>query len=220
MDCVQAARVPLPLPQGASPGCHFTPCRLPACCLLACGSKAPGAHAPLPGDACTQGRLPASPHLGRLPTARPRPAAFSLPACLPTCPWLPQDIVSELPERFFVGEIIRKHVFLQYRQEVPYGVTGGLRHCPLLGVHSRAAVCLLLRCGRLPPLAAGGGWSRAAVQHLPRSLHLLGRPPARPSPRASPSLAWLWCAPGPPQWMCPPTRSGVAARTTSKRRWL
>lgn len=33
--------------------------------------------------------------------------------------------MSELPERFFVAEIIRKHVFLQYRQEVPYGVTGG-----------------------------------------------------------------------------------------------
>lgn len=32
--------------------------------------------------------------------------------------------MSELPERFFVAEIIRKHVFLQYRQEVPYGVTG------------------------------------------------------------------------------------------------
>lgn len=35
-----------------------------------------------------------------------------------------QDIVSELPERFFVSEIIRKHVFLQYMQEVPYNVAG------------------------------------------------------------------------------------------------
>lgn len=35
-----------------------------------------------------------------------------------------QDIVSELPERFFVAEIIRKHAFLQYRQEVPYEVAG------------------------------------------------------------------------------------------------
>jgi hypothetical protein len=32
--------------------------------------------------------------------------------------------VSEQPERFFVSEIIRKHIFLQYRQEVPYGVAG------------------------------------------------------------------------------------------------
>ncbi|KAI3428232.1 hypothetical protein D9Q98_006612 [Chlorella vulgaris] len=34
----------------------------------------------------------------------------------------PKDIVSEQPERFFVSEIIRKHIFLQYFQEVPYGV--------------------------------------------------------------------------------------------------
>lgn len=32
--------------------------------------------------------------------------------------------MSEQPERFFVSEIIRKHIFLQYRQEVPYGVAG------------------------------------------------------------------------------------------------
>lgn len=34
----------------------------------------------------------------------------------------PQDVVADQPERFFVGEIIRKHVFLQYHQEVPYCV--------------------------------------------------------------------------------------------------
>lgn len=34
----------------------------------------------------------------------------------------PKDIVSELPERFFVSEIIRKHIFLQYMQEIPYTV--------------------------------------------------------------------------------------------------
>jgi GTP-binding protein Era len=34
----------------------------------------------------------------------------------------PQDSVAEAPERFFVSEIIRRQVFLQYRQEVPYGV--------------------------------------------------------------------------------------------------
>lgn len=31
-----------------------------------------------------------------------------------------QDIVSEHPERFFVGEIIREKIFMQYRNEVPY----------------------------------------------------------------------------------------------------
>lgn len=31
-----------------------------------------------------------------------------------------QDIVSEHPERFFVAEIIREKIFMQYRNEVPY----------------------------------------------------------------------------------------------------
>ena len=33
-----------------------------------------------------------------------------------------QDYVAEAPERFFVSEIIRRHVFLLYRQELPYSV--------------------------------------------------------------------------------------------------
>ena len=44
-------------------------------------------------------------------------------ANLPEGPSLyPKDIVSEASERFFVSEIIRKQVFLQYRQELPYQV--------------------------------------------------------------------------------------------------
>ena len=31
-----------------------------------------------------------------------------------------QDIVSEHPERFFVAEIVREKIFMQYRNEVPY----------------------------------------------------------------------------------------------------
>lgn len=31
-----------------------------------------------------------------------------------------QDIISEHPERFFVGEIVREKIFMQYRKEVPY----------------------------------------------------------------------------------------------------
>lgn len=31
-----------------------------------------------------------------------------------------QDIISEHPERFFVAEIIREKIFLQYRNEIPY----------------------------------------------------------------------------------------------------
>ncbi|KAE8721607.1 GTP-binding protein Era isoform 2 [Hibiscus syriacus] len=40
---------------------------------------------------------------------------------LPTGPpYYPKDIVSEHPERFFVAEIIREKIFMQYRNEVPY----------------------------------------------------------------------------------------------------
>ena len=42
---------------------------------------------------------------------------------LPEGPSLyPKDAVAEAPERFFVSEIIRRQVFLQYRQELPYSV--------------------------------------------------------------------------------------------------
>ena len=43
---------------------------------------------------------------------------------LPEGPSLyPKDVVADASERFFVGEIIRRQVFLQYRQELPYHVT-------------------------------------------------------------------------------------------------
>ncbi len=35
-------------------------------------------------------------------------------------PYYPADAVSEHPERFFVTEIIREKIFMQFRQEVPY----------------------------------------------------------------------------------------------------
>ena len=31
-----------------------------------------------------------------------------------------QDVVAEQPERFFVAEIIREKILLQYHQEIPY----------------------------------------------------------------------------------------------------
>ncbi|XP_021908180.1 LOW QUALITY PROTEIN: uncharacterized protein LOC110822383 [Carica papaya] len=34
--------------------------------------------------------------------------------------YYPKDIVSEHPERFFIAEIVREKIFLQYRNEVPY----------------------------------------------------------------------------------------------------
>ena len=40
---------------------------------------------------------------------------------LPLGPTLyPKDAISEHPERFFIAEIIREKIFLQYKQEVPY----------------------------------------------------------------------------------------------------
>lgn len=40
---------------------------------------------------------------------------------LPSGPaYYPKDIVSEHPERFFVAEIVREKIFLQFRNEVPY----------------------------------------------------------------------------------------------------
>ena len=35
-------------------------------------------------------------------------------------PFYPKDIISEHPERFFVSEIIREKIFLQYGMEIPY----------------------------------------------------------------------------------------------------
>ncbi|XP_068465594.1 GTPase ERA-like, chloroplastic isoform X2 [Phaseolus vulgaris] len=34
--------------------------------------------------------------------------------------YYPKDIVSEHPERFFVSEIVREKIFIQYRNEIPY----------------------------------------------------------------------------------------------------
>ncbi|CAN1190594.1 GTPase ERA-like, chloroplastic [Linum perenne] len=40
---------------------------------------------------------------------------------LPTGPaYYPKDIVSEHPERFFIAEIVREKIFMQFRNEVPY----------------------------------------------------------------------------------------------------
>ena len=38
-------------------------------------------------------------------------------------PYYPPDIISDEPERFFVSEIIREQIFLQYGEEIPYSTT-------------------------------------------------------------------------------------------------
>ena len=43
---------------------------------------------------------------------------------LPLSPTLyPRHLVAEAPERFFVAEIVREKIFLQYRDEIPYSTT-------------------------------------------------------------------------------------------------
>jgi hypothetical protein len=87
------------------------------------------------------------------------------------CPWVLQDIVSEQPERFFVSEIIRKHVFLQYRQEVPYGVAGGARRTMHEAVEFHLLILPTMALGHcigngpfLPPY--GGDWYGCLQQAL------------------------------------------------------
>lgn len=38
-------------------------------------------------------------------------------------PYFPKDILTNQPERFFVGEIIREKIFEKYSQEIPYATT-------------------------------------------------------------------------------------------------
>ena len=46
-------------------------------------------------------------------------------------PWFgfyAQDVVAQQPERFFVAEILREKIFLQYSQEVPYCTAVRVQH--------------------------------------------------------------------------------------------
>lgn len=38
-------------------------------------------------------------------------------------PFYPEDMISEHPERFFVSELIRQHIFQFYRDEIPFSTT-------------------------------------------------------------------------------------------------
>jgi len=42
---------------------------------------------------------------------------------LPGPPYYPKDILSEQPVRFFVAELIREQVYLQFQEEIPYSCT-------------------------------------------------------------------------------------------------
>ena len=79
------------------------------CCASQC---APCVHPTIPSDvAICPGRL-------TWYIARTRPYGCSAP----------QDVVAQQPERFFVAEILREKIFLQYSQEVPYCTAVRLEH--------------------------------------------------------------------------------------------
>lgn len=63
-------------------------------------------------------------------------------AQLPEGPTLyPKEQITEHPERFFVSEIIREHVFEQYDQEIPYSI----QVCPP-GMPRHVPLCVLCAC--------------------------------------------------------------------------
>lgn len=59
-----------------------------------------------------------------------------------------QDVVAEQPERFFVAEIVREKILLQYYQEVPYATAVRPLH-PLDPAPSRPWGCQILSGGPL-----------------------------------------------------------------------
>lgn len=103
-----------------------------------------------------------------------------------------QDIVSELPERFFVAEIIRKHIFLQYQQEVPYNVAGA--------------------CAQEGRVAGQAGWPEGTMQGCARQ----GCPRRKPGPKQTSAESCLRrCLPSsaPSPFFCPnPNPCGVQWR--------
>lgn len=65
-------------------------------------------------------------------------------------------MVSEQPERFFVSEIIREQIFLQYEQEIPYScqvqITGA-RHNPSAWFSASVTNLRHVHCGSVYSLA-------------------------------------------------------------------
>lgn len=52
-----------------------------------------------------------------------------------------QEVVAEQPERFFVAEILREKILLQYHQEIPYATA--VRLLPTLGSNTCMYPCKL-----------------------------------------------------------------------------
>ncbi|KAF6263061.1 prokaryotic type K homology domain-containing protein [Scenedesmus sp. NREL 46B-D3] len=79
---------------------------------------------------------------------------------LPEGPTLyPKSMVSDQPERFFVSEIIREQIFLQYAQEIPYACQvqiADFKEWPGAKDHIRALI-LVERESQAPILLGAGG---------------------------------------------------------------
>ena len=52
-----------------------------------------------------------------------------------------QDAVSQMPERFYVAEIIQEKMFKQYREEIPYSTT--VRGAGCSDLHPGMAACTM-----------------------------------------------------------------------------
>ena len=57
-----------------------------------------------------------------------------------------QNAVSEMPERFYVAEIIQEKMFKQYREEIPYSTTVRCSECGASTLLQHAAPCRCLAC--------------------------------------------------------------------------
>jgi len=107
-----------------------------------------------------------------------------LAAALPQGPWLfPEDQLSDAPERLIAAEVTREQVFLQLRDEVPYGSTveterwedkkdGSARIEQVIFVQRPSQRAIVLGEGG-QRIKAIGGRARAELEHmLGRRVHL------------------------------------------------
>lgn len=100
---------------------------------------------------------------------------------LPEGPTLyPKSMVSDQPERFFVSEIIREQIFLQYSQEIPYACQVQIidfKEWPNKKDHIQALI-LVERESQMPILLGAGGRAKRELGTAARKQieEFLGRP--------------------------------------------
>lgn len=77
-------------------------------------------------------------------------------------PLYPKSMVTEQPERFFVAEIIREKIFLQYRQEVPYSIQVSISLGPSTSLSNFVQDCWHTLHDMIKNLSCIGNQSRSA----------------------------------------------------------